>query len=224
MSNIYSTNDTLVLTQHEISSIVGTTTPRRDRQINSVNVKKLHGDTIDITDKAYLRGPIATDLIIGKEITTPPGKNLVLNPSGPSIDMSNKTLINVAGFSANPNRYDVIAPAYVITTDAVTPTSLLTVALTAGYTYHLQCDIALAHVTNGTSMGAITIKTTARNIGGVASVIAPFTSIQKAVDAPLSAVNVIYTVSGSDVHVTATGVAAATVRWFATTVVTRSQY
>jgi hypothetical protein len=224
MSNIYRTNDTLVLTQKEVSAIVGTTTPRRDRQINSIKVDSVYTGRLDVTGHSYLRGSIDTPLIIGHYITTLPGENLVLNPSGPSIDCSNKTLINVAGFSANANRYDVIAPTYVITTDAVTPTTLLTIPLTSGYTYNIRCDVALAHVTDGTSAGAVVITCTGKDLAGVASVLAPFNTINKAVDAPLAGVTVQFTVSGSNILVTATGIAATTVRWFAAAIVTRSQY
>lgn len=216
-------NNKLMLTQPELAALLGTSQPSGDKQINSIKGALIRGKTLSITDNSYLYGPVVTDLIIDKQITTTPGKNLVLNPSGPSVDFTNHTLINVAGISSNPNRYEVIAPAFVITTDA-TPTVVLSIATLLGYSYNVTVDVTAADYTDGVSSGTIILTGKSKNTAGVAVSTLPYVSYQKSGDAPISTITGYFTDSGANMQVIITGVAATNIRWFAAARVTRSQF
>ncbi len=171
-----------------------------------------------------------TDVIIGGgamqvdvPITTSGGSNLVLNPSGSSIDFSGKTLINIGGISSNPNRYEVIAPTTVITTNA-TPTTILTIPTVTGSAYTISVDVAAADVSDSISSAAYTINTKGKNLAGVASVIAPYTIYTPALDAALASSGVSFSASGSDIIVVAVGVAATTIKWQAAATITRQLF
>jgi hypothetical protein len=147
-------------------------------------------------------------------ITTSAG-NLVLNPAGSSVDFSGKTLVNVGGISTNPNRYEVIGTD-TTTTDA-TPTVILTVPLAAAG-YNITIDVV--YVT-GTSVATLNLVVQAKNTGA-ATATALTTYIRE--DAPLTSASATASASGTNVIVTAVGIAATTIKWQAVATVTRVLY
>ncbi len=147
-------------------------------------------------------------------IITPAG-NLVLDPNGPSIDCSGKTLINVAGISTNPNRFEVVGTMTTTTTAA--PTIILTIPLDpAGY----NMDIDVVFVT-GTSVGTYTAVVQAKKTGSASMIL--LTSNAKS-DPALSAALVVASASGNNIIVTATGIVATSINWQAAASVTRVLY
>lgn len=169
------------------------------------------------------------DMIIGNNaiemlapITTPIGQNLVIDPSGPSIDFTGHTLINVGGISTNPNYFTVAAPATLITTDA-TPATLLTVTTTASGTYLIQTTVSVANDSDSISSAAFTISTKAKNLGGTVTLI-PYATDTQVIDTGLAGITVVHAVSGTGVVVTCTGLAATTIKWFGVSVVTRQLF
>jgi hypothetical protein len=154
-------------------------------------------------------------------ITTPGGLDLILNPSGSNIDCTNHNLINVAGISANANRYDVIAPATVVTTDT-TPTILFNIPTVANSAYTLVADVTCTNST--TSTGAFTLIGKVKNIAGVLTISAPFASGTTIVDNPLLGITAVYGTSGTNATVVITGLAATTIKWFGAATITRQLF
>lgn len=222
-TNVYRSNGQLVLTDGERDSIYGTSQPRRNKQINSVKAELIRGTELSIESNSYLYGPIKTDLIIEKQITTENGANLVINPSGPSVDFTGHTLINVGGISVNPNRYEVVSPAFVTTIDA-TPTVLLTITTSTGFAYTIRTDVAISNVTVGSDSCSVIITTNGKNPAGTAGVIAPYITLQRGGDASLNGISVYYTISGSNILVMGVGLAATTIRWLAAASITRTSF
>ena len=153
----------------------------------------------------------AAGLSLSVPITTVIG-DLVLNPAGSNIDCSGKNLINVGGFSPNPNRYDVIGTQ--VTTINATPTVILTIPLSAAG-YGLSIDVV--YVT-GTSVATYTVLAQAKNTG-TASLALLTSSLRE--DVPLTGANAVVSASGTDIIVTATGIAATTIKWIGVATVTR---
>lgn len=171
-----------------------------------------------------------TDMIVGDgavdmeaPITTTGGANLVLNPSGGSVDFTGHTLINVGGISVNPNYYNVIAPASVTTTNAV-PTVLLTIATVSNAVYQIAVTIAVADDTDSTSSAGFSISTVAKNVGGVVTLLAPYTSDTQAIDAGLAGISVAFAASGTNITIVGTGLGATTIKWFSAAVITRQLF
>jgi hypothetical protein len=144
-------------------------------------------------------------------ITTDIGQNLVLNPSGPSVDFSGKTLINIAGISTDPNRYEEIGAT--VTTINATPTVGLSSSTISGAAYAVTIDVALANATDGTSSGGFTVFTKAKNIGGTVSLVAPYISSEYNLDPSLVGCTVTLAASGAFINTVVTGLAATTIRW-----------
>lgn len=70
-------------------------------------------ETMYCTGDAYIFGCVKTPLKICDKITTEGGKNLILDPSGTSIDFTNHTLINVGGVTVSvglPNQVIINDP------------------------------------------------------------------------------------------------------------------
>jgi hypothetical protein len=155
-------------------------------------------------------------------ITTPNGQNLVIDPSGPSVDFTNHTLINVAGISENPNYVTVLSPATVITTDA-TPTTLLTITTMPYNAYTITCDIALTDDSDLVSTGSFSLQTKGKNIAGVVTVV-PYLRLITNTDSGLSGVSAIYSSSGSNIIVQITGLAGTTIKWFGSALVTLQSF
>lgn len=166
-------------------------------------------------------GPLGTSM--SGPITTPGGQDLVLNPSGSNIDCTNHNLVNVAGMFANPNRYEVIAPATVITTDA-TPTVLYNIPTVSDSGYLLVTNVTCVDDTNDVSTAGFTFTGKVKNIGGVLSIIATGASGTTIIDNPLVGIAVNYGITGTNATVVVTGLPATSIKWFGATVVTRQLF
>ena len=269
-------NDSSLLTNDELLSIYGTSSPAGNKQVNAVKAQALYGGKLVISGDAFIYGcmrtPLqlcagvyfgdgtevapsitfigdtmtglyrtgngligfasqgVTDMVVGNnavqidaEITTSMGSNLVINPSGSSIDFSGKTLINIGGISTNPNRYEIIAPTTIITPNA-TPTTVLIIPTVTGAAYTIIVDVAIACVTDSISTASIAISTKAKNIGGVVTAVTPYARYHPILDAALASISVAFTISGTNVLVTATGSASTTVKWQAAANITRQLF
>jgi len=162
-----------------------------------------------------------SSLSVAGQITTPSMQNLVINPSGSSIDFMGHTLINVGGISQNANRYDVIAPSSV-TTIGTQSTTIFSIPTTTGAAYTLVIDLSFVSETDNTSTGAITITIKAKNIGGVVSTANP--QIYTSVDTPLIGSTAIVQGNGTNINIVATGIVGQTINWFGAATVTRQVF
>jgi hypothetical protein len=162
----------------------------------------------------------STSIQVNEPITTSSG-NLVLNPSGASIDFTGHTLINVAGISTNPNFYQIIAPSTVQTTDS-TPTTIYDIPTVTNATYTIQTSIALTDETDSTSSGSFIINTKVKNIGGTLTIISIDST--EALDTSIASSTVSFITSGVNVNVTANGVSAITIKWFGASTITRQLF
>jgi hypothetical protein len=107
------TNDPGIPTLQDLRDTFGTSKPRGNIQINSTKCKRSSMETMYCTGDAYIFGCVKTPLKICDKITTEGGKNLILDPSGPSIDFTNHTLINVGGVTVSvglPNQVIINDP------------------------------------------------------------------------------------------------------------------
>jgi hypothetical protein len=145
-------------------------------------------------------------------ITTAVG-DLVLDPAGGNINCSGKSLTNVGGIFINPDRYEVTGA--VITTTDNTPTVILTVPLTiAGYS--IAIDIVYV---DGTSVASANLLVQANNASGTATMVLLTSNMRS--DVSLSAAGVAASASGTNIIVTATGIAATSIKWQAAAAITR---
>jgi hypothetical protein len=138
------------------------------------------------------------------------------------IDVNGATLINVGGITTNPNRYEVIAPASIITTDA-TPTTLYNIPTVLNCAYTIITDVSCVDDTNNVSSAGFSISAKAKNVGGVLDVSANMET-NTAIDAPLAGISVDHTANGTNIAVTVTGKAATNMKWFGATTVTRQLF
>jgi hypothetical protein len=263
--NAGNTSDPNTLQPIEKSVIYGQSVPSGNRQINSIIVPKLVGDSLTVhgPGASYIYGPVdnqvslpqgalfgdgtpgkptiafASDpdtglyhpsngttgftsngvpvigvgstLDVAVPITTPAGQNLIINPSGPSVDFQGHTLINVGGISSNPNYYPVVGPA--VTTINTTPLIGATVPTDPDTAYSLDATITLANVTDGVSSGSIFMQTKGKNIANVLSVVSPYVNYTSNLDATVSNASASFGISGSNFTVVVTGVATTSVKW-----------
>jgi hypothetical protein len=156
---------------------------------------------------------------IGADVTTGGGANLVLNPAGPSVDFTGHTLINVAGISTSPDRYEIVAPAPITTPDA-TPAVLYTIPAAALASYLLRTDVICTGA--GTSSAGFIISVKGKNNSGVVTVSGALET-NNAVDLALAGVSVAHVVAGTDINVVVTGLAFP-IKWFGATTVTRQLF
>jgi hypothetical protein len=169
-------------------------------------------------------GALAFDLtttgaLFTAPITSSVGVNLTFGSSTSVIDFSGSTLINVAGISANANRYEVIAPSVVITTDA-TPTILYSIPTVSNATYTINTDITCADDIGNMDSAGFIVSAKGKNVAGVVSVSGNLEN-NSAIDAGLVGVSVIYSFSGTNITLLATGVSGKTIKWFGASTVTR---
>lgn len=150
-------------------------------------------------------------------ITTTGGQNLVVNPSGPSVDFSGKTLINVGGIVFNPNYYTLIDE--LITNSAVPATLVNIPTITdAGYTLR-----AIVTCSTGSSMGNFNLTARGKNASGVVTTSIPYLNNDTAVDGPLTGISVQFGVSGTNIILQVTGIAAV-VKWTGVVEVVRVEF
>ncbi len=166
-------------------------------------------------------GPLGTSM--SGPITTPNGLDLVLNPSGSNIDCTGHNLTNVAGLFANANRYEVIAPSTITTTDA-TPTVLFPIPTVPNSAYTLVADVTCADDTNAASTGGFTLIGKVKNIGGVLTVSAPFASGTTIIDNPLLGITAYYSTSGINATIIVTGLPGVIIKWFGAVTITRQLF
>lgn len=155
-------------------------------------------------------------------IETPVGVPLVLTSGTNTVDFGGASLVNVGGITTNPNRYEVIAPASITTTDA-TQSVLYTIPTVIDSSYTITTDITCVDATNGSSTAGFNISAKGKNIGGFVSVSVNMEN-NSAIDLPLSGISVIHGVSGQNLTVLVTGKAATTLKWFGATTITRQLF
>jgi hypothetical protein len=154
-------------------------------------------------------------------ITTPGGQNLILNPSGPSIDCTGHTLVNVAGIVTNPNYYTVIGQ---ITTINATPTAAVTLSTITNAAYTIECAITFTNQNDLVSCGSFVVMSRAKNIGGVVTVVTPYVDLIANNDLTLAGTTVAFAASGTNIVVNVTGLVATTINWTTSVVVTRQPF
>jgi hypothetical protein len=155
-------------------------------------------------------------------ISTPIGVPLVLTSGTGTVDFGGASLVNVGGITTNPNRYEVIAPASLITADA-TPSILYNIPTIVDASYTITTDITCVNATDGSASAGFNISAKGKNIGGFVSVSVNMEN-NSAIDMPLLGISVIHGVSGQNITVLVTGKAATTLKWFGATTVTRQQF
>ena len=155
-------------------------------------------------------------------IITPSGVPFVITSGTGTVDFGGASLVNVGGITTNPNRYEVIAPASVITVDA-TQTVLYNIPTVVDASYTITTDITCVDATNGSSSAGFNISAKGKNIGGFVSVSVNMEN-NSAIDVALSGISVIHGVSGANITVLVTGKVATTLKWFGATTVTRQLF
>ena len=212
------------VTQDEIINSFGISAPAGNSQINSTRTPRCSMKELYVSGDSWLYGNVKTRLSLDKgQVTTAGGHNLVLDPTGPSIDCTNHTLINVAGFIASTFAYTVLSAAPV-TTSGTGPVILVNLPLfVTPSTYFFSGSISIADATNGTSGASLAIQGRATSVGGVATVVSPTISALSA-DASLSGVTAAYVAAGPDARLMVTGLVGRTIRWFGQVAVTRTTF
>lgn len=165
---------------------------------------------------------VGSELNVGVNITTPVGQNLVINPSGPSVDFTGHSLINVASVSIDPNNYDLVG-AEIITTDA-TPVVGLTIFTDPNASYVITANIACANFTDNVSSGGFIANTMGKNIAGVASVRSPYKNIIIDTDLSLIGCTISFNASGANILVDVQGVASTNIKWRVVARITRQMF
>lgn len=165
---------------------------------------------------------IGPELNVGVPITTPGGQNLVINPSGPSVDFTGHSLINVASITTDPNHYELVG-AQVITTNAV-PTLGLSIGTDPNAAYVIIADVACADFTDNISSAGFIARTKGKNIAGVASVVSPYMNITLNTDVPLTGCTVNFTAAGPNILVNVQGIAATNIKWRVAARITRQLF
>lgn len=157
-------------------------------------------------------GPTAVE--IGQPLTTQSGQNLVLNPSGGSIDMSGKTLINVGGISVNANRYEVVG---IETAGINGTTTILDIPTVSNAVYNILFDVVGAANPNSAIFKVLIM---AKNIAGTITI----TAVQQdwSREGTLATSTVAATVSGINVRISVT--AGVVAKWLAAARVTRQLF
>lgn len=179
-------------------------------------------DTIAFTSNGNSVVSIGAELDVGVPVTTPGGQNLVINPSGPAVDFTGHSLINVASVTTDPNHYELVGNT-VITTDA-TPTTGLTIATVTNAAYTFVVDVVCANITDGISSAGFIVSSRGKNIGGVASAVAPYINSVSSPDLSLVGSTVAFSTSGTNIVVNVQGIAATTIKWRVAARVTRQLF
>lgn len=178
--------------------------------------------TISFTSNGGGVVSVGPELDIAVPITTPGGQNLVIDPSGPSIDFTGHSLINVASVTTDPNHYELVGGT-VITTNA-TPAVGLSIATDTNASYVVSADITCANVTDGTSSAGFIVHSRGKNIAGVVSVISPYINSASSPDLSLVGSTVTFSTSGTNITILVQGIAATTIKWRVAASVTRQLF
>lgn len=165
---------------------------------------------------------LGTSATFSVPIETPTGVPLVLTSGTGTVDFAGASLVNVGGITTNPNRYEVIAPSSITTTDA-TQTILYNIPTVIDASYTITTDITCVDATNGSSSAGFNISAKGKNIGGFVSVSVNMEN-NSAIDIALSGISVIHGTSGQNITVLVSGKAATTLKWFGATTVTRQLF
>ena len=160
-------------------------------------------------------------LNIGTVVTTPPGENLVLNPSGPSVDFSGKNIVNVGSVTTDPNYETIVAPAV----ESTNPVPIIgaTLPTTADVAYTIRAEVAMVNVTDNTSTGSFVAMTRGKNIGGTVTVVQPYVSITASKDIPVQPAQISFGVSGTEIVLNITGTSDL-LRWKIALTVTKQEF
>ena len=189
-------------------------------EVNAIRAPKIVTQVVYATGDLYFLGPVLTPLILNDGITSSSG-DLVIGSATGNINMSGKTLTNVGGIVTNPNYTQIFGS---VTTANASSTQLISIPTTTGTSYLLQTTITASNTTSTTDSATfiISIKAT-NNLAGSLSITSPFNTITS-VDASLSTCTVAYAVSGINILINVTGVAATTIKWFCASQITSSAF
>lgn len=174
---------------------------------------------VNFTSNGIPMAVIGPTLQTNVPITTPSGQNLVINPDGPSVDFSGKTLINIGGLSTDPNSYEIVG-GEILTTNA-TPVVGLTISTVTNASYNIHVEIVRANVSDNTSAGNHSLYTRGKNIGGVASATTPYIEFENNSDAGVASALANFQVSGSNINVMFVGINATNIKWRAVAKIVR---
>tara|TARA_R110002153_G_scaffold273997_3_gene446407 strand:+ start:30163 stop:31014 length:852 start_codon:yes stop_codon:yes gene_type:complete len=163
---------------------------------------------------------INNTLLVTVPITTPTGSNLVLNPDGPAVDFSGKTLINVGGFSADPNRYESIGPT--VTTTGAASTSAINLPTVLNSAYTITIDVTCANITDNLSSGSFILTVRAKNNGNTLYVVTLGTESSR--DPATANCSVAIQPAGTNISVIVSNTTADTIKWRAVATITRQLY
>lgn len=191
--------------------------------VNGIKAPRVTTGVLYVTGNIYTYGQFVNPLMFGggietNSVTSIDG-DLVLNSATPNINLSGKTLTNVAGIVVNPN----FTQAYGnLTTTNATPTTLISIPMAAGQSYLIQTTISGSNVTSGSDSVALmlSVRATCGALGAIS--LSPQFNTEISADVALSSCSATYTISGQNVIVVITGVAATTINWFGASQITRS--
>lgn len=146
------------------------------------------------------------------------GGDLKISSATTNIDFNGKNLINVGGIATNPNSYEVLPGAQVVTTNN-TQTTLITMPTVSNAMYTIVATVTAAE--SGGAMGSFQLSIVVKNIAGVITLGSAYNR-DKSIDALLSTCNILYSSSSSNILLNVIGVNAATIKWFGSLRIVRS--
>jgi hypothetical protein len=186
------------------TAILNIANPRRlGPSLDQVVIREGTFQVLNITTNLVLTGslngvPISGDIVTAAAVQT----------------LTNKTYSNptVSGtFTIDTND---IEKAATLTTSDATPTTIHTISTSSGFTYYIQVYASATDSTGGANSGSYKYSVKGKNLAGVVSLTSVFDSVT-ALDGTLSTTGLDFAISGTDIIIRATGLAATTIKWFA---------
>jgi hypothetical protein len=157
-----------------------------------------------------------TAISVNERISTLNGNNLILAPASGVIDFNGASIINFGGISPSPYYYDVIGvPVDIV---GATTSDILVIGCPLGSALNVKVEISMI---SGSDTVAISLTGKVKNPAGTAIAPLPYSTYTVNADPALVAASAFFIVSGSDLVLRATGVAAITTRWVAAATITK---
>jgi hypothetical protein len=164
---------------------------------------------------------LGSSAVFNAPITSSAGNDLKLSGSSGIIDFGGSKLTNFSGIAANPNRYILIAPANVITTNNIA-TLLYPIPTIINTAYCLTTDVICAD-TDCCDFGSFNIVINAKNIAGVIT-LTPVVTGRSIIENSLNGISADYVVNSNIIDIMVTGLVGRTLKWFGSTVVISVMY
>lgn len=149
-------------------------------------------------------GSLAADTIV----TSVGAVDLSLSPTGSNINCNSKTLTNVAGITGSLD----FRSGNVATTNA-SATTLVQLATATNVNYTLRSDVSAITPTGGAATNGASFSDVIRVINKTGTLTVNVIASSSYLDAALSAITVTYTISGTNLNVTVTGLGGTNISW-----------